>query len=182
MNRCLTITAAAALLAAPVQAGVPSIHSGENAKWMRIDSSWTVDTEDIEVRGGQIRFWIRRNPTGNEEMSTQYKTAWIGKVRVRCGDFHAKLQPRRTIYYYGAPVGHDYSGGYWEKIDQSHFSYHLASNFCYLTGSPGYTPEPIVHEWQRKITATIQAAPKKKARSKSNDPMCQDDPGMPRCR
>ena len=89
MNRCLTITAAAALLAAPVQAGVPSIHSGENAKWMRIDSSWTVDTEDIEVRGDQIRFWIRRNPTGNEEMSTQYKTAWIGKVRVRCGEFHA---------------------------------------------------------------------------------------------
>ena len=82
---------------------------------MRVSGNWTVDTEDIEVRGDQIRFWVRRNPTGNEEMSTQYQTAWIGKVRIRCGDFHAKLQPRRTIYYYGSPVGHDYSGGHWEK-------------------------------------------------------------------
>ena len=103
------LPAIAALTLAPfAYAGVPSAHQAENAKWMRVSGNWTVDTEDIEVRGDQIRFWVRRNPTGNEEMSTQYQTAWIGKVRVRCGDVHAKLQPRRTIYYYGSPVGHDY--------------------------------------------------------------------------
>ena len=176
------LPAIAALMLAPVAyAGVPSAHQAENAKWMRVSGNWTVDTEDIEVRGDQIRLWVRRNPTGNEEMSTQYQTAWIGKVRVRCGDFHAKLQPRRTIYYYGSPVGHDYSGGHWEKIDQSQFAYHLASNFCYLTGSPGYTPEPIDHEWQRKITATITTTPKKKKRSTSNDDLCSNGTRHPRC-
>ena len=128
---------------------------------MRINNAWRVDTEDIHVKGDQIRFWVRRRAVGNEEMSTQERTTWTGKLRVRCGDFHAKLQSRRNIYYYGMVVGHDYGGGYWEKIADDHFAYQLASNFCYLTGTPGYTAEPIEHEWQRKITATIKTGPKK---------------------
>ena len=32
----------------------------------------------------------------------------------------------------------------------------MASNFCYLTKTPGFTPEPIVHVWQEKITAEIK--------------------------
>ena len=179
MKRIVPVIAAS-LLAPLAHAGIPSALKTENAKWMRVSPAWTIDSEDIEVRGDQIRFWVRRNAVGNEEMSTQTQTTWTGKLRVRCGDFHAKVQPRQTIYYYGAPVGHDYSGGFWEQIDQSQFAYELASNFCYLTGTAGYTPEPIVHDWQRKITATIKAAPKKKPRSR--DGACDDGSRQSRCR
>ena len=46
--------------------------------------------------------------------------------------------------------------GKWRKIKPGHFAYDLASNFCYLTKTPGYTPEPIEFTWQRKLTAEIK--------------------------
>ena len=46
--------------------------------------------------------------------------------------------------------------GNWEKIKTTHFAHQLASNFCYLTKTPGYTLDPIVYEWQRKLTAELK--------------------------
>ena len=48
------------------------------------------------------------------------------------------------------------SYGRWQKITSTSFGYTLASNFCYLTKTPGYTPEPTVYKWQRNLTAEIK--------------------------
>lgn len=176
MKRFLTCTAAAALLAAPVHAGVPSAHESANAKWMKVNENWTIDTEDVGRKGDRIRFWVRRRAFGNEEMSTQQISTWTGKLEIRCGDFHYRGANRNPDGF----GGYEYWYGPWEKIDSSIFPYTLASNFCHLTGSPGFTPEPIVHDWQRKLTATIKGTPKKKPRSTVDG--CGNGTVHPRCR
>ena len=176
MKRILPAIAALAL--APVAyAGVPSVHQAENAKWMKVNENWTVDTEDVGRRADRIRFWVRRRAKGNEEMSTQQRSTWTGKIEIRCGDFHYR-GASRTSNGWG---GYAYVYGPWEKIDESLFPYTLASNFCHLTGAPGFTPEPIEHDWQRKLTAAIKAEPKKEARSTSNDDLCSNGTRHPRC-
>ena len=155
MKRLLTISitsAAIAIGAIPALAGVPEFESASKGKWQRINDNWTIDTEDVEIKEDQIRFWIERTATGNEEMSTQATTSYRGKIRVRCGDFHTRTDIESVGTY-----GNTYIAvGTWVKIKPSYFAYTLASNFCYLTKTPGYTPEPIVHEWQRKLTAELK--------------------------
>ena len=68
---------------------------------------------------------------------------WTGKMRLRCGDFHARHEIDGYVYS-------------WYRITPEAFAYTLASNFCYLTDTPGFTPEPIDFPWQRKITAEIK--------------------------
>ncbi|MDA7633943.1 hypothetical protein N8696_00805, partial [bacterium] len=143
-------SASIAIGAIPALAGVPESETIPKGKWQRVNSSWTIDTEDLEIKGDQIRFWVKRNATGNEEMSTQSRTSYTGKLRIRCSDFHTRIEAQVIdIYTY-------YSKGPWERITPSLFAYTLASNFCYLTNTPGFTPEPIVHVWQEKITAEIK--------------------------
>ena len=175
MKKALTAAIAACLVAPLAHAGVPSANQVQNDKWMRISPALTVDTEDIDVRGDRIRFWVRRNPVGNEEMSTQSNTSWTGKIRIRCGDFHRQIE----VGYVNKYNQNTYYKWPWERIGQNTGSFDLASNFCYLTGTPGYTPEPIVHAWQRKITETIKAGPKKKLRSTRG--ACDNGTRHPRC-
>ena len=158
------------LSASPVFAGIPAQLQEGDSKWMRVGDSWIVDTEDVERKGDQLRFWVERRPVGNEQMSTQYATAWIGKIRIRCGDFHAKLNPRVRVHYGYGIYGWEYAEGtQWEKMKPGDFGVILASNFCYLTNIPGYTPEPITYDWQRKITQTIKTTPAKKLRTNDCD-------------
>ena len=78
--------------------------------------------------------------------------SWKGKIRVRCGDFHVR-NDIETRNKYGMPI---IVSGRWEYIKPNYFAYQLASNFCYLTKTPGYTPEPVVSPWQEKLTAEIK--------------------------
>ena len=117
-----------------------------------MNDNWFIDTEDVEIKGDQLRFWVERVPTEGEEASTQWKTAWTGKIRVRCGDFHQRIDTEGMTNSGFTRI----FNGKWVKIKPSQFAYELASNFCYLTKTPGYTPEPIVFTWQRKITAEIK--------------------------
>jgi hypothetical protein len=133
-------------------AGVPSDFSGQDGKWIVVNDNWSIDTEDVDRKGDVLRFWVRRRASGTEESSTQSVTTWTGKVRVRCGDFHARTEAG-AVNGYGMRI---YVPGPWERIDKTQFAYVLASNFCYLTGSPGYTAEPVNSSWQRKITEALK--------------------------
>jgi hypothetical protein len=141
----------ASLLVAPAEAGIPTKFDEQKSKWIRVSKNWQIDTEDVKKKGDRLRFWVRRNPTGNEEMSTQQKSSWWGKYEIRCSDYHARL----AAGYASGFGGNYYPWGGWEKMDSDFFGAKLASNFCYLTGTPGYTPEPIEHHWQAKITLLL---------------------------
>ena len=173
--RLTSLACAAALMGAPAFAGVPASQEAVSGKWQQVSKSWLIDTEDVEIKGDQLRFWVERVAVGIDTASTQYTTAWTGKIRVRCGDFHRKLfyeaQNSLGMKFYINTDG-------WIKIKPNEFAYVLASNFCYITKAPGYTPEPIQHEWQEKITAALKAAPVKPLRKSRKDD-CDDGP---RCR
>ena len=111
-----------------------------------------IDTEDVEIKGDQLRFWAERTPTASEQSSTQSNTAWKGKIRVRCGDLHTRID----VEGYTEGGWKRIFNGQWERIKPNYYAYELASNFCYLTNTPGFTPEPIIYEWQRKLTAEIK--------------------------
>ena len=126
-------------------AGVPVSETISKGKWQRVNDAWTIDTEDVEIKRDKIRFGVKRNAIGNEEMSTQaLMMTWTGKLRIRCGDFHTQTQVQ----------GYFASG--WVRITPDLFAYELASNFCYLTNTPGFTPEPIIYAWQDKITTALK--------------------------
>lgn len=155
MNKLLAISIAAASIAIgaiPAVAGVPQSESINEGKWQQVSDNWFIDTEDVEIKGDQLRFWVERVPTDGEEASTQWKTAWTGKIRVRCGDFHQRIDIEGVTNTGFTRI----FNGKWKKIKPSQFAYELASNFCYLTKTPGYTPEPIAFTWQRKLTAEIK--------------------------
>lgn len=152
MKKFLAPAIAATLFdACPAISGVPEAMQQNSGKWIEVDKTWIIDTEDVERRGDQLRFWVERRAQGSEESSTQTRTSWTGKYRIRCSDFHSRIDGG-AINGYGMRI---YVPGPWERIKPGDFGYTLASNFCYLTGTPGYTPEPINYEWQRKITAAL---------------------------
>ena len=78
--------------------------------------------------------------------------SWKGKCRIRCGDFNARIDVEARNRY-GMPY---ISYGRWQKITPTSVGYRLASNFCYLAKTPGYTPEPTIYKWQRNLTAEIK--------------------------
>ena len=109
LNKLLAISIASASIAIgaiPAVAGVPVFESISEGKWQRVNNNWLIDTEDVEVKGDQIRFWIERNARGIEEASTQSRTSFSGKLRVRCGDFHSRIDAQgRTSYGARYPAG-----------------------------------------------------------------------------
>ena len=155
MKRLLAISIASASIAfgaIPAVAGVPQSESSNEGKWQQVSDNWLIDTEDVEIKNDQLRFWVERIATGTEQASTQQSTSWKGKMRVRCSDFHVR-NDYEARNGYGMPI---IVSGRWEKIKPNYFAYQLASNFCYLTKTTGYTPEPIDFSWQKKLTAEIK--------------------------
>ena len=144
-------SASIAIGAIPALAGIPESESGSEAKWQRVHEGLLIDIEDVEIKRDQIRFWIESIAVGNDVMSTQGDTSYKAKYRIRCGDFHSRLDAVVPTVYGGY-----IQRGNWNKITTKEFGHTLASNFCYLTKTPGYTPEPIVHVWQERITAEIK--------------------------
>ena len=155
MNKLLAISIASASIAigaTSVLAGVPQSESISNNKWQKMNETLWIDTKDVNVEGDQIRFWAERVPTQDEQASTQYNTAWKGKIRIRCGDFNTRIDSEG---FTRSGIKRIFNGD-WERIRPDTYAYTLASNFCYLTSTPGFTPEPIVHQWQRSLTAEIR--------------------------
>ena len=157
MKKLLITLVAAFTLPTAVFSGIPQNKNPE--KWVRINENWTIDTEDVEVKSGKLRFYMKRNATKKDfEGPSQYIQTYTGKVRVNCDKFTAGIQVRFTNGfggYYG-PID-------WNSITPEHVGYDLAKYFCFLTGSEGYTQELIEPYWVSKI---IKSAETKKIERK----------------
>ena len=94
MKKLIVLSIASASIAIgtiPALAGVPKSETISKGKWQRVNANWIIDTEDVDVKGDKIRFWVKRNATGDEEMSTQQRNTYAGKYRIRCEDFHRRI-------------------------------------------------------------------------------------------
>ena len=58
-KRFLISLLAAITLPTAINAGIPQ--SKNVNKWMRVDPTLMVDTEDVDVKKGKLRFFIKRN-------------------------------------------------------------------------------------------------------------------------
>ena len=155
MRRRFLITLLAALaLPSALNAGIPQSQSPN--KWARINKNWKIDTKDVEVTSGKLRFYMERNATKDEfEGQTQYIMSYVGKVRLNCDKFTSKIQVRVNNAFGGY-----YAAANWQSITPDHIGYELANYFCYLSGSEGYTRESNEPDWVTKI---INIASEKKS-------------------
>ena len=46
-----------------VYAGIPQ---SKTDKWIKINKNWSIDTEDVHVKSGKLRFYMKRIGTRNE--------------------------------------------------------------------------------------------------------------------
>ena len=121
-------------LSSPAFAGIPE--SLKPTKWMRINESWLIDTEDVELKGSKLRFYVERQASKDEVGERDYIASYVGKLRLRCSDFSTKIEGRKQGLF-----GSYYLSGAWEKIRPDMMAYELANYFCFLTGVEGYTRE-----------------------------------------
>ena len=124
-----------------VYAGFPQ---GKTEKWIKISKNWSIDTEDIHVKRGKLRFYMKRIGTRNEfREHSSYLLTYTGKVRVNCDNFTSAIQVKRNNGSYGSVE--------WNPITRKHIGYNLAKYFCFLSGSEGYTREANEPDWVTKI-------------------------------
>ena len=92
MKRFLILLLAALTLPTAIYPGIPDNKLG---KWVRISKNWMIDTEDVEVKKGKLRFYMLRNAAkGDFTGSTQFLNDYTAKVRINCDDFTAGIQAR----------------------------------------------------------------------------------------
>tara|TARA_Y100001968_G_scaffold14660_1_gene11807 strand:- start:165 stop:698 length:534 start_codon:yes stop_codon:yes gene_type:complete len=157
----IALTAALALpTATPLQAGIPSsLKGGAGAtgleRWVKIDSNYWVDTEDVLKSGKILRFYIQRRATKEDYEGFDLLTRnYLGKLRINCHKYQSKLKIRidRDFVF-----GDNYnSGGTWDDIRPSSIAYRFANDLCFLTGVEGYTREKDEKPWVTKIIETVQ--------------------------
>jgi hypothetical protein len=156
-------------LFSPAMAGLPeSLEKKEDEwKWMRINPNYQIDTEDVDMKGTKLRFYVERNALKSEfEGSDGVARSWVGKVRVSCDDFEQRIDKRQltwtglTAQVFGANT---YVRGDWEGIRSDSIARPLASYFCFLTGVEGYTREEKEPDWVKKIIKTVQSKPIRKS-------------------
>ena len=122
MKKLLAISIASASIAIgaiPGVAGVPQSESVNEGKWQQVNDNWLIDTQDVEIKSDQLRFWAERQATGDELGTTQGNASWKGKLRVRCGDFHSRIDAEGRNGY-GMPI---IVSGRWQKIKPTDFAY-----------------------------------------------------------
>ncbi len=145
-------------------AGIPQT---KTEKWIEINKNWSIDTEDVHVKRGKLRFYMRRIGTRNEfGEHSKYLLTYTGKVRIDCDNFTAGIQVRQNKG--------SYSSIEWNPITRKHIGYNLAKYFCFLTGSEGYTRESNEPDWVKKII-NIQSK-KKSVDINCNSPVWKNKP------
>tara|TARA_A100001388_G_scaffold275173_1_gene260176 strand:- start:616 stop:1119 length:504 start_codon:yes stop_codon:yes gene_type:complete len=143
------------LFCAIPNAGYAGIPQGKTDKWIKINKNWSIDTEDVQVRNGKLRFYMKRIGTRNEfGEHSKYLLTYTGKVRINCDNFSAGIQVKRNKG--------SYSSLDWNPITRKHIGYNLAKYFCFLTGSEGYTRETNEPDW---VTKVINIQSKKQSRN-----------------
>ena len=156
MKRFLIPLLAAFALTSYANAGIPNRFKG---KWMKWGSGKVstiyVDTEDIELKGNKLRFYVRRKLLPHITPNPNTLENWEGKARIDCENFTQKIS-----VYVGGLAG--YRSDPTTAIKKEFFTYKFAENFCFLTGVDGYTPEPNPSLLVQKIIKTIQSKSIKK--------------------
>ena len=149
-NFLIPVLAALALPAGAI-AGIPESKSPD--KWVRINENWIIDTEDVEVKSGKLRFYMQRTATKDEfEGPSQYIASYIGKVRIKCDKFQVGIQVKMN-----SALGGYYAAANWQSITPEQIGYSLANYFCYLSGSEGYTRESYEPAWVTQIINNVAA-------------------------
>ena len=93
MKRLLLLLLATLALPSVANAGIPKSRSPN--KWVRINKNWIIDTNDVEIKSGKLRFYMERNATKDEfEGQTQYIMSYVGKVRLNCDNFTSEIQEK----------------------------------------------------------------------------------------
>ena len=147
--------------------GIPQ---GKNEKWAKITKNWSIDTENVQVKRGKLRFYIKRIGTRNEfKEHSNYLLTYTGKIRINCDNFFAGIQVKRN--------NGSYSSVDWKPITRKHLGYNLAKYFCFLSGSEGYTREINEPEWVKKIINT--SSKKRSGNINCNSPVWKN---KPRCK
>ena len=128
-----------------VNAGIPA---SKTEKWIKINKNWSIDTEDVRVKSGKLRFYMKRIGTRNEfGEHSKYLLSFKGKVRVNCDNFTSAIQVQRN--------NGSYNSVDWNPITRKHIGYNLSKYFCFLTGSEGYTRETSEPYWVSKIINNV---------------------------
>ena len=139
-------------LCSPVLAGIPESRVG---KWVLVKDTplgkHSIDTEDVEIKGSKMRFWVRREQGLEEPSDSNTQLNWAGKMRINCKDFTLRID---LPTYSGLGTYQKWEMG---KLQEGDFAYELANQFCFLTGEEGYTPEPNPEPWVEKIIQTVQS-------------------------
>jgi hypothetical protein len=144
----------------PVKAGIPQDKKEKYTLIVDSDISKVyIDLNDVEIKGGKMRFYIERVAKDASKDGSNRMTSYKGKQRVDCNNFTA-----RTDAYTGGMI---FTGGYltgiWQTMSDNELSYQLANYLCYLTGIEGYTPEPNPPKWVSTIIENYNSKPKKKS-------------------
>ena len=163
-------------LSSPALAGIPS--SKSETKWVNVRTNLLIDTEDIDLKGSKLRFYIENKTAEGQPYNPHSRDDYVGKLRIDCAKFTTKVEGRVE-----GPFGSYYQRANWEKIRRNLFAYDLANYFCFLTGEEGYTREREEPAWASKIIKTVQSKPIKKSNSANincdsavwrNKPVCMD--------
>ncbi len=147
-----------------VYSGIPQ---GKNEKWAKITKNWSIDTENVQVKKGKLRFYIKRIGTRNEfKEHSNYLLTYTGKIRINCDNFTAGIQVKRN--------NGTYNSVNWKPITRKHLGYNLAKYFCFLSGSEGYTREINEPNWVKKIINNSSI--KKSGNINCNSPVWKNKP------
>jgi len=156
----ITLLAAIALPTA-INAGIPQ--SKNVNKWMRVEPTLMVDTEDVEVKKGKLRFYIKRNSVPGEYAGPNaLLREYTGKLRINCDKFTSGIQ---VLINNGWGT---YSTIKYSDIQPNEYAYKFANYFCFATGSDGYTREEIEPDWVTKIISNIEIREKEKKEKRGN--------------
>ncbi len=79
-------------LSSPAFAGLPS---NRTEKWVRTNQNWMIDTEDIDLKRSQIRFWVKRNAVPGDFAGNSSNPDWEVKIRMDCKKFRARIETDR---------------------------------------------------------------------------------------
>ena len=99
-----------------VYGGIPE---SKTDKWITINKNWSIDTEDVHIKRGKLRFYMQRIGTWNEfREHSSYLLTYTGKVRINCDDVTSSIQVK--------PNNGSYGSAEWNPITRKHIGYNLA--------------------------------------------------------
>ena len=149
MRKLLIPLIAVLVLPNTVNAGIPQ-NKNVN-KWMRVERTLMVDTEDVDVKKGKLRFFIKRNAAPGEYAGPNaLRREYTGKLRINCDKFTSGIQVLINNAW------GTYSTIKYSDIQPNEYAYTFANYFCFATGSEGYTRESYEPSWVKKIINSIE--------------------------